>query len=203
MICKRRRQIICDDSDLKLSLNDCLWRTNPCFAKEPKNNGSIAKFVSTAGALIVKTVWLQWIAFNIFRFEKYWWSRNWVYDFSWLATAGKTSLGKNESGSMVMIALIAGSKTTTRQKDNIGFPFSFPATQVGPKTSICKHPSLESTYNWIPTKDVCKKKKVGGGFHKSQSEPQMSSPLTRRHKNCDKSPKQIQRWLSNWMIRKR
>ena len=116
-----------------------------------------------------------------------------VYDFSWLATAGKTSLGKNESGSMVMIALIAGSKTTTRQKDNIGFPFSFPATQVGPKTSICKHTSLESTYNWIPTKDVCKKKKVGGGFHKSQSEPQMSSPLTRRHKNCDKSPKQIQR----------
>ena len=37
---------------------------------------------------------------------------------------------------MVMIALIAGSKTTTRQKDNIGFPFSFPATQVVPKTSI-------------------------------------------------------------------
>ena len=184
MICKRRRQIICDDSDLKLSLNDCLWRTNPCFAKEPKNNGSIAKFVSTAGALIVKTVWMQWIAFNTFIFDKYWWSRNWVYDFSWLATAGKTSLGKNESGSMVMIALIAGSKTTRRQKDNIGFPFSFPATQVGPKTS-------KSGFQ----RKMFARKKVRGGFHKSQSEPQMSSPLTRRHKNCDKSPKQIQRWL--------
>ena len=183
-ICNRRRQIIRDDSDLKLSLKDCLWKTNPCFAKEPKNNGSIAKFVSTAGAQIVKTVWMQRIAFNIFRFEKYWWSRNWVYDFSWLATAGKTSLGKNESGSMVMIALIAGSKTTTRQKDNIGFPFSLPATQVGPKTSK------------VDSNERClQEEKVGGGFHKSQSEPQMSSPLTRRHKNCDKSPKQIQRWL--------
>ena len=180
MICKRRRQIICDDSDLKLSLNDCLWRTNPCFAKEPKNNGSIAKFVSAAGQNSLNAV----NCINTFRFEKYWWSRNWVYDFSWLATAGKTSLGKNESGSMVMIALIAGSKTTTRQKDNIGFPFSLPATQVGPKTSK------------VDSNERClQEEKVGGGFHKSQSEPQMSSPLTRRHKNCDKSRKQIQRWL--------
>ena len=184
MICKRRRQIICDDSDLKLSLNDCLWRTNPCFAKEPKNNGSIAKFVSTAGALIVKTVWMQWIAFNTFRFEKYWWSRLLVYDFSWLATAGKTSLGKNESGSMVMIALIAGSKTTTRQKDNIGFPF--PSQQ---HKLVQRLPKVDSNERCL------QEKKVGGGFQKSQSEPQMSSPLTRRHKNCDKSPKQIQRWL--------
>ena len=194
MIYKRRRQIICDDSDLKLSLNDCLWRTNPCFAKEPKNNGSIAKFVSTAGALIVKTVWLQWIAFNIFRFEKYWWSRNWVYDFSWLATAGKTSLGKNESGSMVMIALIAGSKTTTRQKDNIGFPFSFPNTTWSKDFHLQTY--LVGIHIQLDSNERClQEKKVGGGFHKSQSEPQMSSPLTRRHKNCDKSPKQIQRWL--------
>ena len=81
-----------------------------------------------------------------------------------------------------MIALIAGTKTTTRQKDNIGFPFSLPATQVGPKTSK------------VDSNERClQEEKVGGGFHKSQSEPQMSSPLTRRHKNCDKSPKQIQR----------
>ena len=150
VVCKRRRQIICDDSDLKFSLNDCLWMTNPCFAKEPKNNGSIAKFVSAAGQNSLNAV----NCINTFRFEKYWWSRNWVYDFSWLAAAGKTSLGKNESGSMVMIALIAGSKTTTRQKDNIGFPFSFRATQVVPKTSISgfqrKMFARRKSRRWLP-----------------------------------------------------
>ena len=63
-------------------------------------------------------------------------------------------MGKNESGSMVMIALIAGSKTTTRQKDNIGFPFSFPATQVLPKTSISgfqrKMFARKKSRRWLP-----------------------------------------------------